>query len=458
MDKEIQKQVALLSRIAAAKAGTGDVRPSDNSNTQFATMALWVGRRYGLPAQKVLLAVDRHFRDTQNSDGTWCYTNSGPIPTPAAMPDGVPYGAKGTATMTCAGLLGLAVGHGASLDIKKAKNPKLESTDISKDKAIKLGFQALGDAVGQPIGWSGSGKPAVDIPVVHGKGFYWLWSLERVAVAYDIETIGKKDWYQWGAELLINSQKGNGSWAGEYGDTGVDTCFALLFLKRVNLMRDLTSGLKGGRGLGMRALRSGGVGGSSLRGATPPKGSDTLSKGPSSSGADSETRPPEKPRRKPRTDEEAKAIRLSEDLEKASGERQMVLLKELRDTKGPEYTEALADVIGRLDADGRRKARAALADRLTRMKPATLRNYLKDEDVEIRRAAALAVAQKDALSLVPELIKLLSDPESLVERAAHAALKAMAGKDLGPPAGAERAERDRAIAAWKSWWEKKSRE
>jgi hypothetical protein len=472
--KEVQQQLAVLARTAAARAG-GTPAPRDNSNTQFATVALWVGRRYGLPAQDVLLAIDRHFRDTQAPDGAWGYIDMGGLGGGPGyiIPPGAPGGSNmtssgGTASMTCAGLLGLAVGHGASLDIRKKKNPKLESTDVSKDDSIKRGLIALATAVGKPTGWNGAGKPMVDIPVADGKTFYYLWSLERVAVAFNIETLNKKDWYQWGAEVLLNSQKGDGSWHGDFGSSGADTCFALLFLRRSNLLRDLSSGLAGGKRLGNRSLRAGGVGGESLKGSSLPKGFDPLGRSVASSGSGSETgkspvaatekKPPERPRRKARSDEDAKALKLSEDVEKATGEQRAALLKELRDARGPEYTEALADLIGRLDLDGRRKAREALADRLTRMKPATLRSYLSDEDVEIRRAAALAVAQKDAASLIPDVIKLLNDPESLVERAAHAALKAMAGKDLGPPAGSDRAERDRAIAAWKSWWEKKARE
>jgi hypothetical protein len=470
--KEIQQRLAILARVGAARGMMGG---GDHSNTQFATMAVWVGRRYGMPAQDVLLAIDRHYRACQHTDGTWGYTPGIPM-RPAYIPPGAPgvggpmiATSNGSAAMTCAGLLGLAVGHGASLDIRQKKNPKLESSDVGKDAAIKLGLAALSTAVGKPTGWSGAGRPAVAIPTAEGKVYYYLWSLERVAVGYNIETLNKKDWYHWGAEILLNSQRSDGGWFGDFGVCGADTCFALLFLKRANLLRDLSSRLSGGRGLGGTVLRAGGVGGGSLKGATPPKGFDPLAKGKDSGSgrsgseaskppAGSETKPAERPRRKPRTEEEAKAARLSEQLEKATGERRSELLKELRETKGTEYTEALADVIGRLDGEARRKAREALADRLTRMKPATLRSYLKDDDSEIRRAAALAVAQRDATSLVPDLIKLLNDPESLVERAAHAALKSMAGKDLGPPAGADRAERDKAIAAWELWWKSKARE
>ena len=210
-------------------------------------------------------------------------------------------------------------------------------------------------------------------------------------------------------------------------------------------------------------LKGGGVGGRSLKAAKvfnpldsgskakPPDGTRTLvgSGGKEPAGGEA--------RSKPRTPAEAAAVRLTDDLVKAVGEQRTALLKQLCDTKGPEYTEALAGVIARLEGDNRRLAREALADRLTRMKPATLREYFKDEAVEIRRAAALAAAQQDAKALIPDLIRLLSDPESLVERAAHAALKELSGKDFGPSSDADRSERAKAIAAWQVWLKKQTR-
>src|SRR5262249_53904487 len=69
---------------------------------------------------------------------------------------------------------------------------------------------------------------------------YFLWSLERVAVVYNLPTIGGKDWYSWGADILLRSQAGNGSWDDSFAGP-VDTCFALLFLKRANVATDLTA-------------------------------------------------------------------------------------------------------------------------------------------------------------------------------------------------------------------------
>ncbi len=71
---------------------------------------------------------------------------------------------------------------------------------------------------------------------------YFFWSIERVAVIYGLKTIEGKDWYGWGSEVIVANQKTDGSWQEWY--PGIpDTCFALLFLKRANLARDLTTKL-----------------------------------------------------------------------------------------------------------------------------------------------------------------------------------------------------------------------
>src|SRR5258708_19903488 len=60
-------------------------------------------------------------------------------------------------------------------------------------------------------------------------------------------TIGGKEWYRWAAECLVANQQVHGNWTrgGYHGATPViDTCLALLVLKRANLASDLTEQLK----------------------------------------------------------------------------------------------------------------------------------------------------------------------------------------------------------------------
>src|SRR5262249_34494569 len=93
--------------------------------------------------------------------------------------------------------------------------------------------------IGQPLDDAGPGG-AVGL----GDTYYLLWSVERVGVAYDLTTIGGNDWYRWGSAILLAAQRADGGWQGKFG-TDIDTSFALLFLRRANLSRDLTAHLKG---------------------------------------------------------------------------------------------------------------------------------------------------------------------------------------------------------------------
>ncbi len=192
---------------------TGPAGPGDNSNTQFALLALWAARRHGLAVEAPIYFAYQRFIKSQGADGGWVYTVGSPT-TPA---------------MTCAGMLGLALGHGV-LPVSDGKG-KVESP------AMQKGLALLGGVIDAPP--QGGFSPASNV--------YLLWSIERVAVLADLPTIGGKDWYAWGARALLASQHPDGHWAGG-GYTGacgpVDTCLALLFLKRSNLVPDLTTNLR----------------------------------------------------------------------------------------------------------------------------------------------------------------------------------------------------------------------
>ena len=83
-------------------------------------------------------------------------------------------------------------------------------------------------------------------------------------------------------------------------------------------------------------------------------------------------------------------------------------MSKCRDDKGIVYTQALANAIPHLQGVSKEHVRGMLAERLTRMSAKTLRDYLQDEDPEIRRAAVLACGHKQ---VVPELIALLDTAE-----------------------------------------------
>jgi hypothetical protein len=415
----------------------------DNSNTQFAALGLWVARRYGIPSEPALVRIEKRFRATQIISGGWNYipafrTNLAHDNSPA---------------MTCAGLIGLAVGHGAAVAAAK-ENKRVKVLDPDKDNNMQAGFSRLGDILQEYSQVRVIGGP-------NDSSFYFLWSLERVGEIYGLKTIGRRDWYAWGSNVLLNSQREDGGWYGRYHPSGVDSCFALLFLARANVAKDLSVTLRGKmRDPGTRTLKAGGVGTDALK-----------NKGEKAADSDkhlsnSDTPPLVDPKEKlspaktdARNDEKSSsqsAQRMSEELAAAGDAQQADLLAKYKEGKGPAYTQALAGAIPRLKGENKSKARAALAERFTRMTADTLRAEMKDDDPEIRRAASLACAMKDDKSHIPDLIPLLDDPEPLVGRAAHAALKSLSGQDFGPAKDASAKDRAQAMEAWKSWLNKQA--
>ena len=212
-------------RKTALNGKTFDPGGWDNSNTQFAVLALWVARRHHVACDKSLALVEKHFRNTQqpsgadprgdnlNLDGSWLYDGG---QNSSAWP-----------SMTCAGLLTLAIAHGVNADQKATEKPL-------DDPAVKKAFAMLSREIARP------GEK-------RGPDLYFLWSLERVGVLFNLPKIEDKDWYAWGCGILLPLQQPDGNWqdGNYYGSTPVlDTSFALLFLKQANLARDLSSKLQ----------------------------------------------------------------------------------------------------------------------------------------------------------------------------------------------------------------------
>jgi len=424
---------------------------TDNSNTQFATLALWVARRHGLPVQPAVARVESRFRNSQGADGGWGYMYR-----PGSL-----IREPSTASMTCAGLLGLGIGFGSSHEAAAQKGARADrvQADFAKDRQVRAGLLALSTTVGEPVSGR-KGKQAIPRLGRAGKVYYFFWSLERVAVAFGLNTIGNKDWYGWGSEIIVANQQDDGGWRGEFASCGADTCFALLFLRRANLASDLTTNLNG-MIKDEAILKAGGSGGAALQQIPPGLTIDekatpgTQQANSATPGKPPDPKPIEKPQPQPKVPStEADASRLGNELARAPAERQDALLEKLRDGKGVAFTEALAQSIPKLTGAGKTKARDALAERLARMKADTLRQWLRYEDAEIRRATALACAMKEDRSHVTDLIPLLEDPEVTVARAAHVALKSLTGQDFGPTANATAVERTQAVAAWKTWWDK----
>ncbi len=63
--------------------------------------------------------------------------------------------------------------------------------------------------------------------------YYYLYSVERLGTLAKKKRFGGRDWYSAGAAQLLKRQsKSNGDWGTAYGETEMNTSFALLFLTR----------------------------------------------------------------------------------------------------------------------------------------------------------------------------------------------------------------------------------
>jgi hypothetical protein len=189
-----------LPRLAVG-AGQGD-----NSNSQFAALGLWVASRHDVPCERALALLAARARVSQGRGGAWSYNRT----------------SEETPTMTCSGLLALAIGHGLR---------KEEAGQKRDDPQIHAGLTYLAENVHK----SGDNL---------ARNLYFVWSLERMGVLFNLEKVGDIDWYEWGAKHLVASQSPQGTWAlgGYQGSIALhDTCFVLLFLKRANLAQDLSN-------------------------------------------------------------------------------------------------------------------------------------------------------------------------------------------------------------------------
>jgi hypothetical protein len=189
---------------------------TDNSNTHFAMLAVWAARKHDVPVERSLVLLANRFRTSQGSDGTWGY-------------DYRKDGGGGSPALTCVALLGLAIGHVVDPDI--AVRPE-------QDPRVVNAFVWLSKRIGEPVGTT------IDRPTpMSAGGLYYMWAMERIAVLYDVRSLDKKDWYLWGAEILLCHQNNMGGWekGGQHvEDPALSTSLALLFLKRANLTPDLS--------------------------------------------------------------------------------------------------------------------------------------------------------------------------------------------------------------------------
>jgi hypothetical protein len=198
------------------------------SNTQFAMLALWGARKHDVPVRDPLLALAAYCHANQFPDGHWIYP-----------------GHSLSATSTCAGLIALALEKALREDKEFVSVPE-RNRSLSKQADVDKAFAFVAKSIGRKKGDPGGAASQFAGTLFEADAvgdLYFLWTLERLAMIYGKNQIGGKDWYDWGYPLVMRAQQEDGSWK-DWSGPLPDTCFALLFLKRANIAKDLTDKLR----------------------------------------------------------------------------------------------------------------------------------------------------------------------------------------------------------------------
>jgi hypothetical protein len=186
----------LLARLGGA---------SDPSNTQYALLAAWAGVDLGAEIPRGYWEAElNYWIRMQRPDGGWGY---------------IPNTRPGSyASMTVAAL--------ASLYVCVDNLYAARFADVGGNTEVQ--------PVKRGLEWLEKDFPTTlekNLPFYH----YYLFGIERAAMASGYKHFGKIDWFQWGASQLLVMQEADGSWKSLQWPSGNDstaTAYALLFLIR----------------------------------------------------------------------------------------------------------------------------------------------------------------------------------------------------------------------------------
>lgn len=212
---QIQNNVTWLERVQQ-KAGNwsyGEGAGGDNSNTQFAVLALHEAERAGATVKpETWEKAAEWWRSCQNPDGSWGYVKAG---------------GSGLGSMTCAGIAATVICQG------RVNNPNATVEDNLVQCCQPPQEE---DRIEDALTWLGNSFSVRRNPGSRAWHYYYLYGLERVGRLTARRLIGEHDWYRAGAEYLISQQdQFNRSWVG----TGhaenrphIATALAMLFLSK----------------------------------------------------------------------------------------------------------------------------------------------------------------------------------------------------------------------------------
>jgi hypothetical protein len=176
---------------------------NDHSVSQYGVLGAWACERAGVevPTRFWEVVENGWNRDQSPTDGSWHYTDEGENTR------------KPTATMTLAGIATLFI----------------TEDYLHVDDGLSCGGNVNNPHIDAGMKWLSQNLDHIFTDSSNDAPYYGLYGLERVGVASGRRYIGNKDWFQFGADWLIDHQDTKaGDWIGELEQT----CFAILFLSR----------------------------------------------------------------------------------------------------------------------------------------------------------------------------------------------------------------------------------
>ncbi len=190
----------------------------DNSNTQYALLALNAANEVGIPVKQNVWDLSReYFEASQRGDGGWGYYPHASDPT--------------SGSMTCAGI--------SSLIISGLKRYEGQEILRPNGKVENCGKVASNPHLQRGIDWlAGHFRVGQNYPKDQLWKFYYLYGLERTGRLAGVRYFGDNDWYRLGAEHLVHSDQRDrieGFWTGRDAterSPEIATSFALLFLAK----------------------------------------------------------------------------------------------------------------------------------------------------------------------------------------------------------------------------------
>ena len=202
----------------------------DNSNSQFAVLALHEAERAGaIVRQETWEKALEYWKSCQNQRGSWGYQKEWK---------------NGLGSMTCAGIAATVICSG---------HVNKPNATIERDLVRCCQPQEEDDSLELALGWLANNFSVRRNPGRRGMGnvwhYYYLYGLERVGRLTTRRFIGDYDWYREGAEFLVGQQDPfSRNWVGQghaEDNPHIATSLALLFLakgRRPVLMAKLEHG------------------------------------------------------------------------------------------------------------------------------------------------------------------------------------------------------------------------